>query len=89
MFFGTRSNKKDLLRNGDYIILLQSFTVTLSNGMMSLRHHTQTTISMAANGRLRFIPIRQLQCIMSAFVFLFKAIKLVPAGKMFKLPWWS
>ncbi|KAI2478040.1 C6 transcription factor [Pyrenophora tritici-repentis] len=149
MFFGTRSNKKDLLRNGDYIILLQSFTVTLSKWydefeashsdvvqdvqrLLLIEYHNlktythalaiqailerahsqnftcsrrdrlellstcylpedftfihevitnsniilQTTISMAANGRLRFIPIRQLQCIMSAFVFLFKAIKL-------------
>lgn len=30
MFFRTPSNTKDHLRNGDYIILLQSFTVTLS-----------------------------------------------------------
>jgi hypothetical protein len=36
----------------------------------------ETTIAMAADGRLRFIPIHQLQCIMSAFVFLFKAINL-------------
>lgn len=34
----------------------------------------QTAIEMAAEGRLRFIPIRQLHCIMSAFIFLFKAI---------------
>jgi hypothetical protein len=36
----------------------------------------QTTIEMAADGRLRFIPIRQFQCIMSSFVFLFKAVYL-------------
>jgi hypothetical protein len=30
MFFRTESNTKDHLRNGDYVILLQSFTVTLS-----------------------------------------------------------
>ncbi|KAL9563865.1 hypothetical protein ACKAV7_011900 [Fusarium commune] len=93
MFFRTPSSTKAHLRNGDYIIFLQSFSVTLSkwyddfvasqsedfefiqvitNGNIIL----QTTISMADNGRLRFIPIRQLQCIMSAFFFLFKAINI-------------
>ncbi|KAK2933548.1 hypothetical protein FoTM2_004790 [Fusarium oxysporum f. sp. vasinfectum] len=93
MFFRTPSSTKAHLRNGDYIIFLQSFSVTLlkwyddfvasqsedfefiqviTNGNIIL----QTTISMADNGRLRFIPIRQLQCIMSAFFFRFKAINI-------------
>ncbi|EXM14111.1 hypothetical protein V3481_007355 [Fusarium oxysporum f. sp. vasinfectum] len=149
MFFRTPSSTKAHLRNGDYIIFLQSFSVTLLKWyddfvasqsvlkediqrLLSIEYHNlkiythalaieavlertrfqnfaislrkdrlellstcylpedfefiqvitngniilQTTISMADNGRLRFIPIRQLQCIMSAFFFRFKAINI-------------
>ncbi|KAH8731615.1 hypothetical protein GQ44DRAFT_722568 [Phaeosphaeriaceae sp. PMI808] len=149
MFFRTTSDTKNHLRSGDYILLLQSFAVTLSKWyddfvalqsgigqdiqrLLLIEYHNlktythalaiqailerarsqnftclrkdrlellgtcylpedstfihevitsshiilQTTIEMAADGRLRFIPIHQFQCIMSAFVFLFKAINL-------------
>ncbi|PNP60609.1 hypothetical protein FNYG_14659 [Fusarium nygamai] len=149
MFFHSSSNTKDHLRTGDYVLLLQSFSVTLSKWyddfeasqsameqniqrLLLIEYHNlktythalaiqavvertrsqnftclrkdrpellstcylpedftfihqvmtngnvilQTAIAMAADGRLRFIPIRQLQCILSAFVFLFKAINL-------------
>ncbi|TPX16772.1 uncharacterized protein E0L32_012391 [Thyridium curvatum] len=148
IFFRSPTSTKDHLRNGDYIIMLQSFVVTLSKwyddfvasqlvmnqAVQSLLlieyHHLRTythalaiqavlerspsqtfttcqkkdrlellstcylpedfafinevitnstsvlriTMAMADNGRLRFVPIRQLQSILSAFLFLFKAI---------------
>ncbi|PNP74968.1 hypothetical protein FNYG_11692 [Fusarium nygamai] len=149
MFFQSSSSTKDHLRNGDYIVLLQSFSVTLTKWyddfvasqsameqdiqrLLLIEYHNlktythalaiqavlertrsqnftclrndrlellstcylpedfafihqvmtnsniilQTAVAMAAEGRLRFIPIRQLQCILSAFVYLFKAITL-------------
>ncbi|KAI6753934.1 hypothetical protein HG530_013110 [Fusarium avenaceum] len=154
MFFQSSSNTKAHLRNGEYIVLLQTFSVTLSKWyddfvasqsdveqniekLLLIEYHNlktythalaiqailertrsqnfpclrkdqlellstcylpedftfvrqvmcssntilQTAVDMAVEGCLRFIPIRQLRCILSAFVFLFKAMPICTSKK--------
>ncbi|GKU10197.1 alpha beta hydrolase [Fusarium langsethiae] len=68
--------KKELQRLNDAGIPDRLFPIHRTMADLRFTIILQTAIATAADGRLRFIPIRQLQCIMSAFVFLFKAITL-------------
>lgn len=72
--------RKDQLELLSTCYLPEDFTF-IHQVMCSSNTILQTAVDMAVEGRLRFIPIRQLRCIMSAFVFLFRAMPICTSKK--------